>query len=175
MPEGNTIIKFRGPVKYDTIGELIGELKKCVHRHCINTSTYKKLLLVMIESLENIMKYNEYPAIRREPDNEPHPEIMIRKRHNQYSVVTSNLLKNENVDNLRDRIDYMNSLDRQGLKDYYKHVITNGEFSQQGGAGLGLIEMAKVSPYRIHYSFHPYNADYSRFTLRVTLNDRTPV
>ena len=53
------ILSYSGPLKYDTIGELINNLKKKVPELNLKLVVYKKLLLIMIESLENILKYNE--------------------------------------------------------------------------------------------------------------------
>ena len=54
---------------------------------------------------------------------------------------------------LRTRIDNVNNQDREELKDLYKTTITNGEFTAQGGAGLGFIEMAKTAGNKLEYTF----------------------
>jgi len=50
----------------------------------------------------------------------------------------------------------------------YLEIITNGEFSAKGGAGLGFVEMAKTSGNNLEYSFKPITDDYSLYTFIVT-------
>ena len=72
---------------------------------------------------------------------------------------------------LEKRLIYLNNLTPQGIKEYYKETITNGQFSQQGGAGLGLIEMAKISGNKIEYMFQRVNENYVNFSLRITVDE----
>ncbi len=41
------------------------------------------------------------------------------------------------MESLENRLVYLNNLTVQGIKEYYKETITNGQFSQKGGAGSG--------------------------------------
>ncbi|MBN2481759.1 MAG: SiaB family protein kinase [Bacteroidales bacterium] len=169
--EKNTIIDYYGPVQYETVGELIHELKKKSQTLGIQTGTYKKILLVMIESLENIIKYNEYPAAINGNANRTHPSIRIEKDQKTYTITSSNLLNNTHIPIIKNKIRYLNTLDQQGLKEYYKSIITNGEFSQKGGAGLGLIEMAKISGHQIDFDFASVDQDYSWYKLQVVIDN----
>lgn len=75
------------------------------------------------------------------------------------------------MESLEKRLIYLNNLPPQGIKEYYKDTITNGQFSQQGGAGLGLIEMAKISGNKIEYMFQRVNDYYVTFSLRITVDE----
>lgn len=169
--EGNTIIDYYGPVQYETVGDLIHELKRKSQTLGIQTGLYKKLLLVMIETLENIIKYNECPASLNGNSTQTHPSIRIEKNRKTYKITSSNLLNNTHIPIIKNKIYYLNTLDQQGLKDYYKSIITNGKFSQKGGAGLGLIEMAKISGHKIDFDFVAVDQDYSRYKLQVVIDN----
>jgi hypothetical protein len=75
------------------------------------------------------------------------------------------------MESLEKRLIYLNNLTPQGIKEYYKETITNGQFSLQGGAGLGLIEMAKISGNKIEYMFQRVNDSYVNFGLRITVDE----
>lgn len=169
--EEETLIDFTGPVQHETIGELIHELKHKSQRLGIKTGTYKKLLLVMIEALENIIKYNEYPPQSNGSSQPAFPTLKVERKPSQFRITTSNILNNSRINVISDKINYLNSLDPQGLKEYYKNTITNGEFSHKGGAGLGLIEMAKMSPYKIDFHFSAYNEEFSLYNLQVLIDN----
>jgi len=169
--EKGTIIDYSGSIHYETIGELIHEFKNHVHILGVHIATYKKVLLVMIESLENIMKYGAYPPSAGENDPSVCPEFTIMKDGDRYFVTSSNSMDRRNVPELEARLAYLNTLTPQGVKEFYKETITNGEFTQQGGAGLGLIEMVKISGNKVDYDFHPVDDHYTTFRLKITIDE----
>jgi hypothetical protein len=163
------ILQFTGRIRYDTISQLINELKGKVVALGIQTNVYKKILLVMIESLENIMKHAfDYTKIQGF-DNRYLPRFHIRKKEAQYVLSSSNLIENNHIDMLESSLEKLNLLDNHGLKELYKTTITNGQFSHKGGAGLGLIEIAKIASHKIQYSFEPINQELSYFSFSVTV------
>jgi len=59
---------------------------------------------------------------------------------------------------------------REELKTYYLEALGSSELSAKGGAGLGMIEMARKSGNRIEYSFDPVNERMSFFSLVVKID-----
>ncbi len=125
----------------------------------------------MIESLENIMKYRECPSLTGENDLAFVPLFTVIKEGDRYFINSCNSLEYDKMEPLEKRLVYLNNLTVQGIKDYYKETITNGQFSQKGGAGLGLIEMAKISGNKIEYMFQQVNERYVNFSLRITVDE----
>jgi len=169
--EKGKIIDYSGNIHYETIGELIHQFKHHVHILGVHIGTYKKVLLVMIETLENIMKYREYPSNVNENEGDFKPLFAVTKEGDRYFVSSANTLERKNIPALEWKLTYLNTLSPQGIKEYYKETITNGQFSKQGGAGLGLIEMAKISGNKIDYHFKPLNEMYATFHLKITIDE----
>lgn len=163
------ILNFTGNIRYDTIGILINELKSKVVFLGIQTNIYKKILLVMIESLENIMKYAADNKLSEQVDKKYLPRFSIHKKDKKYILISSNLIEKTNIPKLSNRLDHLNQMDNHGLKELYKTTITDGQFSHKGGAGLGFIELAKISSEKIKYSFKPVNKTLSYFEFLITI------
>ncbi len=163
------ILHFTGKIRYDTIGILINELKSKVISLGIQTNLYKRILLVMIESLENIMKYTADNAASNPAGKKYLPCFYIEKKDKKYILGSSNLIENSHISKLKKRLDHLNKLDNQELKELYKTTITDGQFSHKGGAGLGFIELAKISSEKIKYSFEPVDPALSYFRFIVTI------
>jgi hypothetical protein len=125
--------------------------------------------LVMIEALENIMKHSFDGEKATGVDKKYAPRFSIQKSKKKYTLVSSNLIENANIPWLENRLTNLNLLDNHGLKELYKLTITDGQFSHKGGAGLGFIEIAKISSDKIWYSFKPVNPDLSYFKFKVTV------
>jgi hypothetical protein len=164
------LLSHRGTLKYDTIGELINKLRKTVSRLKIKLGIYKKILLVMIESLENILKYNENFDINSHIRTQFSPEFKIEKDEEKYFLTSLNVVFNKDIPMLENKINDVNKLDSEGLKKLYKSTITDGQFTHKGGAGLGFIEMAKISTEKIQYSFNRINDEYSVYRLCIIID-----
>ncbi len=165
------ILSYTGSLKYDTIGELINNLKNAVTNFKIKLSIYKKILLVMIESLENILKYNENFDTDSYIRTHFTPEFKIEKDDEKYFLTSVNVIFNKDVPVLKKKINHVNNLDSEGLKKLYKSTITNGRFTHKGGAGLGFIEMAKISTEKIQYGFTRINDEYSFYKLCIIIDE----
>lgn len=165
-----TLINYRGSIRYETIGELIHHFKTQAPLFGMPLGTYKRILLVMIESLENIMKHSEDQELSGDGNM---PRLSITLRDNQYIIESSNPVHSVHMPDLKSRIDMINNLDQQGLKKLYKETMTNGVFTKHGGAGLGLIEIAKISCSPILYDFQPINENFIRFSQRVVVDAKS--
>ena len=95
----------------------------------------------MVEGLQNITRHQE---VKAEVD-ENSGIFFIQQRDGKYYITTGNVIENDKVEELRGKLEVVNSLDKVELKKYYKDVLTKGKLSVKGGAGLGLIEMSRKS------------------------------
>ncbi len=169
--EEELFLYYKGPVFYDTIGYLICELKEKMFAVHAKQAIYKKVLMVMIEALENVFKYHEYFDKDKKLLSEHPPEISIFRKKDNFTVICGNPVQKKDVKALKKRLDYINKLDRDGVKDEYKKTITNGQFTEKGGAGLGLIEMAKISDKILDYTFTSIDGFYDYFRLNLIINN----
>jgi len=170
MQEAEVILSYNGQFNFDKIGQLLNSLENEALVRGISMQLYKKILSVMIESLENIYKYSEYFENEQQLFPKYLPYFELRKTHGFVELITSNPIRNKDVEKLSGKIDLVNNLDREGLRDLFRVTLTNGEFSKKGGAGLGFIEMAKISGQKLDYEITPINNSFSYFTCKVPIS-----
>jgi hypothetical protein len=96
---------------------------------------------------------------------------MIGKESGRYSIFTGNYILNENIIPLKARLDEVNSLNKEELKEYYKKVLNNGEMSLKGGGGLGMIDIARKTGEKIGYNFLEIDNKVSFFTLNIKITN----
>lgn len=71
---------------------------------------------------------------------------------------------------LKTRIDYLNTLDKKGLRKFYKERLqAENDNPESKGAGLGLIEVAKRASSKIEYEFEPRGEGMKYFTMYVEI------
>ena len=95
---------------------------------------------------------------------------MIGKIDNQYNIITGNYIKNTNIEGLKKRLDDINLLTKEELKEYYKLVLSNGEMSSKGGGGLGMIYIARKTGQKLNFNFSPVDDKYSFFSLNIKIS-----
>jgi hypothetical protein len=164
------ILSYEGPLSFNIIDHLLSEFKMAAQEHDLPFRTYKKMISIMIEALENITKYSDQFKVNQDKSSDFCPSFYINRNTNVIELITRNPVKNKHVDSLRSRIDDVNKRDRDQLQHLYNTTITNGKFSSKGGAGLGFIEMAKTTGKKLEYSFQNLNNDYSLYTFRAVMD-----
>ena len=148
-----SILSYQGPLSFSTIDWLLSEFKVHAQDYDISFKTYKKMISVMIEALENITKYSDQLICNGKRTPGFCPTFQISCNDSVIEMEATNPIKKQEVKSLRSKIDTVNNHDSRALKELYKSTITNGKFSAKGGAGLGFIEMAKTTGSKLEYTF----------------------
>ncbi len=167
------ILKHKGKLSADTIDQLISDLEEKKETEGIRTSIFKKILTLIIEILENIYKYEE--RYRKESKDIPEnyqPEFILSKSDGNFILTASNPVLNNDLNNIKDRLDYLSHIDKNHLKELYLNKIMDGHYTTEGGASLGFIKMMRVTKGNIDYGFHPIDEHQSYFYLRCILKDK---
>ena len=165
-----SILSYQGPLSFSTIDWLLSEFKVHAQDFDISFTTYKKMISVMIEALENVTKYSD-PVVRRGRQAPAiYPSCRISCNESVIQMETTNPVRKREVRPLMKRIDEVNKHDNLALKELYMSTINNGEFSATGGAGLGFIEIAKTAGSKLEYAFEALSKDYTLYTFRVSMN-----
>jgi hypothetical protein len=120
----------------------------------------KRIFFIMVEGLQNITRHQEVKSFDK---NEYHGAFFIQRQKEDYIMTTGNIIENKEIKPLTEKLEKINSLDINELKKYYLERLKDGEISNKGGAGLGLIEMARKSGNKLVYDFMPIDKDNSFF------------
>jgi hypothetical protein len=148
----------------------LNDLKNRKKAFDIQPVLYKKLLTLMIEVLENVFKYSEHfeDFILEYPEYQP--EFELNLRNEVFTLISRNPVRNKDKKAISDKINRINTSNEEELKKIYRETITNGIFTEKGGAGLGFIEMAKTVNRDLEIDFRPAAAGYSIYELILHVN-----
>lgn len=130
-----------------------------------------KIYYIMGEGLQNITRHQ---AEKDVSNLDKSAIIVIHKKHYKYYIATGNLMNTNEEEKLINKLEFINSLDEKGLKEYSKETRLTTEFSERGGASLGLIEMAKKSGNKLSYKIEPIDDKVSYFYLNTEITTQNP-
>jgi hypothetical protein len=138
-----------------------------------STKVRKKVYFIMVESLQNITRHQDSPL---QGDADLSSFFIIQGINNAYFITSGNFISGENMKTLKSRLDMVNSLGPEELKAYSKELLEAGELSKKGGAGLGLIEMARKSGNKLAYDFQKLDEEnyFFYYQIKVASADESP-
>ncbi len=161
MLADNIILVRKGDFSQDSILPIIGLMEgnlKLVEKF---SGSKKKTMYVLVELLQNISKHAMIVNGEREG------LLMISQKKNRYVLTTGNYVEKKNVDKLRARLDSIVNLNKEELVAMYKSILLNSEPSENGNAGIGLVDLCKYSNGKIKYSFNDMDETTSFYSLSI--------
>lgn len=168
MNSGEVILAYKGSISSELITNVLEVIDAKLEDLIIRKSIKKKLYNVLVESLQNLYHHiDELPDATNGKFDVHFGIFVITKEGERYKVSTGNFIRNDKIKPLQDRLERVRSMSKEELKNLYKQILNNQDFTKKGGVGLGLIDMAKRTDGQLDYQFREYNEDYSFFNLDI--------
>lgn len=164
------IMSFTGPFSQGIIEEIGDALRNYLETKSNSRGEIFKVFSVFIEQTQNIKNY-----AYQFHDEDIQEEILlsgvlnIGMKDDKYFVSSGNLVKNEDVEELRERLEKIKSYDKKELANRYREILRSNKGNENGGAGLGLFEMARKASESIVFSFEEAEEGYNFFTLTINI------
>lgn len=165
MQDENIILYFKGEITDKLLSSILQIIEDKMEREPSKAKIKKRVFSILLECLQNIYNYVHYEKF----DNEFFQSAMliITQVDTGYHIISGNYISNHEVDTLKQKIERVNMLSTNELKELYKEVLSTQDITKQGGAGLGIIDMARKSGEKIEFSFEPFNESLQFFSLQI--------
>jgi len=158
---------YKGEMNHQIMRSFAFMANRKIAEKKLPTSIRKRVFHIMIECLQNITKHSDdYDKNDRQIGN---GLFIVGQEKESFYVVTGNLVRNEKLKALEERLITINSADRNMLKKIFLKQMMEGKLNEKGGAGLGLIDIARKSGKKLFYHFVPYDNQRHYFLLAVTI------
>ncbi len=128
----------------------------------------KKISYLIAECFQNIIRHSDKKN-RADISAEIPEMFVLRDRKKIHQLITTNIVKNEFVESLKVKLNSLQNLSAEELKELYTQVFQNNERTERGGAGLGLIDMARKSGTAPTYEFVDLGNGFSNFFMQVNV------
>ena len=167
MQEDNLEYTYRGSFTSTITDTILTLAETNLNNAETQRKVKKRVYFIMVEGLQNITRHQ---SSHNAEDFLDYPGLFVlQKKQTGYFITTGNLINKKDQSVLTNQIETINKLDKTQLKQYSLEVLSEGKLSVKGGAGLGLIEIAKKSGNKLFYDFKPINEDLSFFYMHTKI------
>lgn len=165
---------YHGFMSDEFTDRIISLSENIIEKLSDSKSIKHKVSFLIAESFQNIVRHGD--TFNSDESGYTKPGIFVlRMLQDTYIISSANLVINNNIENIDKKLLKINSLDKEQLKALYKEVMENTGLSEKGGAGLGLIEMARKTGNKLEYEFEELDEKYSNFYLQMKLNPASAI
>ena len=169
----NVLLMYKGAITFDLVTSVIETLDRKVNMTESDKKVQKLFYSAAVECVHNLYHHMDEVKGHFNEISEHDAKsglITVIAKEKYYNIITGNFIPTKNTYDLKDKIEEVNNTDKNGLRTLYKETLSNGEFSEKGTAGLGLIQLARKTGERLNYKFDKVNSEYSYFTFQIKIN-----
>ncbi len=168
LSKGDVILAYKGSITSELINDVLEGVEKKLAEANEEGKTRKKIYNVLVESMQNLFHHiEEYHEGINENLDPKFGILVVEKDKDCYKVTTGNFINSSKIKYLKEKIDKINSLTKEELKDMYKFILNHQKLSAKGGGGLGLVDIARKTGNKLEYAFYNYNNNYYFFNLTI--------
>ncbi len=167
---GEELFAFKGMMNDDILGEILSRVEDTLSEYESLMKLQRRINVIAVEILQNI--FHHFEGVDSTTVNDPSHNVvmfLLSKGKDAYYIIAGNYVPIETAEFLKEKIDSINNLSVEELKKRYRKVLSNGDFSEQGGAGLGIIDIARKSGQNLDYDFITNDNRNSFFTIKVSV------
>lgn len=162
LEEEHAFLVFKGDVNAELISSVFVNLDDKLRKMKERPGLRKKVVHISVEALQNLYHHID--------DYGGHSSMFsIGKMENFYFIVTGNFVKEDNLEKLTSHLEHIKYLSKEELQSLYLDVLTNTGFSEKGGAGLGMIDIARKPGVELTYSVTKVDEEYHFFSLYIKI------
>ena len=155
MVEEGIVFSFSGLISQSLTSFMIESVKEQFEEQGEDRKMIRNMFHIAIEQLQNIMNYSRNKDIINK-NCYISPGILVIgfcSDKKKYYVTSSNEIYEEDKNKLSEKLDLINSYEKDALRKLAREKLRSAEDQHERGAGIGFIEMAKKSSEKLEYDF----------------------
>lgn len=163
--EGTIYTSHVGEFTQDYVNSISAELEERMFEDGEKKAVVKKVFSIIVEGLQNIRIHGEEDTTGYQSSF-----FLIIKDDSAFTIYLGNLIPSKIEEDIKERVDTVNGLEKSELKELYMNVLTNGVISSKGGAGLGYITMSMKSGNALDCHFEEISDELSLYDLKIVVD-----
>ena len=163
-------LTFNGVLIHSFMVQLGEMLKMKMSLFNVDKNLETRIFSTVIEQAQNIIFYSceRMPVPAMDGEMVGVGAITVGMEGDHYFVICGNMMPNEKVEKLNNKLTAIQKMTQDELKQFYKEQRRMTPDEDSKGAGLGFIEMARKSSRAIEFAFRKLDEQNSYFTIKAT-------
>jgi hypothetical protein len=166
-PGKKVITSYHGQMDQDRISMLSYTAEHQLDNEGARRGTIKKIFNILIEMLQNIHLHG---ALSEKTGNPFY--LILAQNMDEYQLTCTNLVRIDTAKKIILALEEIKRMNEKELKTHYMEVLSNEQYSVQGGAGLGLITIALKCHNHFTFDNIPINEQVTLFSITATITDK---
>lgn len=167
----NSLLSYQGNITSEVINTILEQVENKLNHINEDIKLRKKLYNVLVEALQNLYHHVEdLPDGVYENLKNKFGSVIINRIDDGYKISSGNFISSNRIKMVKDKLDKINSLSQDELKDMYKFILNHQKLTAKGGGGLGLVDIARKTGNKFDYSFQNVNNDFYFFNLDIIVS-----
>lgn len=148
MLDNQVIIAYEGEFNPQITQSVLSLAERNLDSKMEEGQTKRRAYNIAIECLQNISTHSD------RDDKNPNCIFVIGQRDGHYFISSGNTIKADKIERLKRKLDQINTLDPEGLKQLHMQAIKESLKNQTtSNSGLGLISIARKSGKKLGFQF----------------------
>ena len=161
MEENQVIIAYEGEFNSNITQSVLALAEKNLEQKLNKGQTKRRAFNIAVECLQNISTHSD------RNEEFPNSIFIIGQEGNEFYISSGNTIKASKVENLQRKLEQINNLDPDGLKQLHMQAIKESMKRQEANnAGLGLISIARKSGKKLDFQFVKVDPENSFFSFQ---------
>lgn len=160
------LVSYAGNLSPDVTDALLILCERAAAATGVPQKRSRRVGHVLIEALQNVARHGWVDGHGETPFF-----MTLEQTPLGIQIQTGNVVDFDSASELRERLSAVNGMNREELRRAYVETLCEGELSDRGGAGLGLLSMAKRSEGPLNYQFAEFGQEQFLFTLSVMVRN----
>ena len=148
----NTLLSYHGNITPEYIDGVI----QSVNTFDEKPALIRKICFLIVELLQNVVHHSD-----KDENGDTKSYFELIKNEDSYTIKTGNLISKEKTEELEKRMDCVLSSTDEEIKEKILNRLQNSEFSEKGGAGIGLLSIKKRTSEGMSYNIEVFEGDYN--------------
>ena len=166
MEEDKVILSFKGTFTPELLTSIMHLMETKLNDLGVDVIRQRRVFNILVECFQNVYHHTGEQS-ETSSNHKRSVLVMVKLKNNVVEVRTGNYVNVEEIDKLKERLEYVNSLEWHQLRAAYRERLLTSNLSDKGTAGLGLIDIARKSKNKLDYEFIDVNDQFGFFCLNV--------
>ncbi len=159
--EHRTLFRYEGPLDMQLLPQIVKSVEQLLIGEKLRSPLRRKVISALIELAQNIIHY----SVAHHPYS--NPSISLTREGENIIISASNPIHSSQELFLRTYIENLLSMNREELSSLYQNVLTKSDYTDMGGAGLGILQVITKAD-SFSYKIEPLGEEHAYFTVQAS-------